>query len=191
MNMIATKSTDVLEREHEVIQKVIVTKSVVADRLDNTHNVETATLRDISAFLHDFSEQCHHAKQERFLFPLLEARGVSASGCPIAVLPNEHEKGRALLTQLDDATQAFLTSGAAKQTLVITLRALVRLYVDHIWKEDYILLPMADKVLSDNAHAKLSEQFDSIEAGLGAGRHRQLEGLSARLEHALAKEPIK
>jgi hemerythrin-like domain-containing protein len=96
-----------------------------------------------------------------------------------------------LLTQLDDAAQTFLTSGAVKEALVITLRALVRLYVDHIWKEDYILLPMADKVLSDNDHAKLCEQFDPIEAGLGAGKHRQLEGLSERLEHALAKEPIK
>jgi len=189
--MTATKSTKVLEQEHQTIQKVVATMSVVADRLDTGHNVEAAILRDISTFLHDFSEECHHAKEERFLFPLLEARGIPASGCPIAVLHNEHEKGRALLAQLDDATQAFLTSGAAKDALGITLRTLVRLYVDHIWKEEYLLLPMADKVLSENDHAMLCEQFDSIEAGLGAGKHQQLEQLSARLEHALAKEPTK
>jgi hypothetical protein len=96
-----------------------------------------------------------------------------------------------LLTQLDDAAQTLLTSGAVKEALVITLRALVRLYVDRIWKEDYILPPMAEKVLSDNDHAKLCDQFDSIEAGPGADKHRQLEGLAERLEHALAKEPIK
>jgi len=189
--MTATKSTKVLEQEHQTIQKVVATMSVVADRLDTGHNVEAAILRDISTFLHDFSEECHHAKEERFLFPLLEARGIPASGCPIAVLHNEHERGRALLTQLDDATQAFLTSGAAKDALGITLRALVRLYVDHIWKEEYLLLPMADKVLSESDHATLCKQFDSIESGLGAGKHRQLEQLSARLEHALAQEPTK
>jgi hemerythrin-like domain-containing protein len=136
MNMTATKSTDVLEREHAVIQKVIATMSVVADRLDNSHNVEAATLRDISAFLHDFSEQCHHAKEERFLFPLLEARGVPASGCPIAVLHNEHEKGRALLTQLDDATQAFLTSGAAKEALDVEALAESAILVTLAWPGD-------------------------------------------------------
>jgi hemerythrin-like domain-containing protein len=134
--MTSTKSTDVLEREHKVIQKVIATMSVVADRLDNSHNVETTTLRDISAFLHDFSEQCHHAKEERFLFPLLEARGVPASGCPIAVLHNEHEKGRALLTQLDDATQAFLTSGAAKEALDVEALAESAILVTIAWPGD-------------------------------------------------------
>jgi hemerythrin-like domain-containing protein len=186
--MTATKSTKVLEQEHQTIQKVVAAMSVVADRLDTGHRVEAAILRDIGAFLHDFSEQCHHAKEERFLFPLLEARGVPASGCPIAVLHHEHEKGHALLAQLDDATQASLVSGTGKEALVTTLRELVTLYVGHIWKEDYLLLPMADKILSESDHAMLREQFDSIEAGLGAEKHQQLEQLTARLEHALAKE---
>ena len=154
--MTATKSTTVLEEEHRIIQKVVATMSRAAEALENGHNVDPAILHDISTFLHTFSEECHHAKEEKFLFPLLEARGVPASGCPIAVLHNEHDKGRALLVQLDDATQTFLTCGA-KDALLITLRALVTLYVDHIWKEEYLLLPMADKVLSENDHAMLCE----------------------------------
>jgi hemerythrin-like domain-containing protein len=65
------------------------------------------------------------------------------------------------------------------------LRTLVTLYVDHIWKEEYLLLPMADKVLSEDDHAMLCEHFDSLDAKLGAGKHHQMEQLSARLEHAL------
>lgn len=183
--MAAKKSTDVLEQEHQTMQGVVATMSLIADRLDAGHNVEEAILRDISAFLRDFSEDYHHAKEERFLFPLLEARGVPASGCPIAVLHHEHQKGQALLTQLDDAAQTVIASGAGKDALVTTLRDLVRLYVDHIWKENYLLLPMADKVLSEDDHATLRQQFDSIETGLGAGKHQQLEQLSMRLERAL------
>lgn len=186
--MTATKATNVLEQEHRTIQKVVATMSLAADHLGAEHNLDPAILRDIITFLREFSEECHHGKEERFLFPLLEARGIPASGCPIAVLHNEHEKGRALLAQLDAATQVYSTSGAATDTLIMTLQALVRLYVDHIWKEDYLLLPMSDKVLSENDHAKLCEQFDSIEAELGAGKHQQLEQLSARLEHALPEE---
>ena len=80
------------------------------------------------------------------------------------MLHNEHEKVRGLLAQLDDATQAFLTSGAAKDVLVMTLRALVRLYIDHIWKEYYLLLP--DKVLSENDHAKCASSLISSRLNL-------------------------
>ena len=180
--MTATKSTAVLEQEHQTIQKVVAKMAIIADRLEAGGSENDGVLRDISTFLRQFSEECHHAKEEKYLFPLLEARGVPASGCPIAVLHHEHEKGHALLAQLNDAIQVFVTSGAGRDTLVTTLRALVRLYVDHIWKENYLLLPMADKVLSEHDHAELCEQFDAVEAALGTGKHHQLEQLSARLE---------
>ena len=161
---------------------------VVADRLDTEHKLDAGHPPRYQHLSPRFLRGVPPREGREISVPLLEARGIPASGCPIAVLHNEHEKGRALLAQLDNATQAFLTSGAAKDTVIITLQALVRLYVDHIWKEDYLLLPMSDKVLSENDHAKLCEQFDSIEAEFGAGKHQQLEQLSARLEHALVKD---
>lgn len=180
--MTATKCTSVLEREHEVIHGVIAVMSVAADKLEADQPFDFGTLLDFSAFLRDFSEAHHHAKEERFLFPLLETRGVPASGCPLAVLHHEHEKGRALLKQLDDATQVFLTTGAAKEDLIETLRSLVRLYVDHIWKEDYLLIPMANKVLSEIDQNVLSEQFNFLDNELGSGRYRDMVQLSKSLE---------
>jgi hemerythrin-like domain-containing protein len=180
--MTATKSTALLEQEHQTIQKVIAKMAVIADRLEAGGSETDDVFRDISAFLKQFSEECHHVKEEKYLFPLLEARGVPASGCPIAVLHHEHEKGHALLAQLNDAIQVFVASSAGRDTLVTTLRALVRLYVDHIWKENYLLLPLADKVLSEHDHAELCEQFEAVEATLGAGKHQQLGQLSERLE---------
>ena len=165
--MTVTKATNGLQQEHQTIQKVVATMSLVADQLEAGQNGDPAIFGDTITFLRDLSEECHyHAKEERFLSPLLEARGIPASGCPITVLHNEHEKGRGLLAQLDDATQAFLTSGSAKDVLVMTLRALVRLYVDHIWKEYYLLLPMSDKVLSENDHAKCASSLISSRLNL-------------------------
>ena len=34
-----------------------------------------------------------------------------------------------------------------------------KVYVDHIWKEYYLLLPMSDKVLSENHHAKCASSL--------------------------------
>jgi hemerythrin-like domain-containing protein len=191
--MTATKSTAVLEQEHQLIQKVITKMAVIANRLEKGRNESVdmvqyistfEVLRAIITFLRQFSEECHQAKEENFLFPLLEARGVPAGGCPIAVLHNEHEKGRALLVQLENAIQAFIASGACRETVVATLRELASLYKEHIWKEDYLLLPMADKILSETDHASLCEKFETLENELGAGRHRQMEQLSERLDDA-------
>ena len=181
----AIQCANLLEQEHRRIQKVVATMSLTADRLDAGNDADLTVLLDITAFLRGFSEECHHVKEERFLFPLLEARGVPASGCPLAVLHHEHEKGRALLTQLDDAAQVLSSSGAAKDTVVITLRSLVTLYVGHIWKEEYLLLPMANKVLLEDDDAKLCEQFASVDTSLGGVKLQQLEQLAARLEPAL------
>src|SRR5215469_9943656 len=120
--MTITKSTTLLEEEHQTIQKVVAKMSRVADRLETGGDVNAGVLRDISTFLRQFSEECHHVKEEKFLFPLLEARGVPATGCPIAVLHHEHEKGHALLSQLDDAIHVFLADGGSRNTLVATLR---------------------------------------------------------------------
>lgn len=120
--MTATKSTKVLEREHQAIQKVVATMSVVADRLDTVHNVEAAIVRNISTLGHDFSEECHHAKEERFLLPWFEARGVPASGCPIAVLHRDYEKCHASLAQPDDATPAFLLTAAGRDRHMVDSR---------------------------------------------------------------------
>lgn len=180
----ATKCTDVLEKEHEAIHKVIAAMSVVADRLESDQSFDSGTLPNFSTFLHDFSEGHHHTKEERLLFPLLEARGVPATGCPIAVLHHEHEKTCDLLKQFDDATEVFRTTGAARENLIQTLRSMVRLYVDHMWKEDYLLLPMADKVLSDRDQADLCKQFDSLERELGAEKYREMEQLSKTLDPA-------
>ncbi|HEX7361725.1 MAG TPA: hemerythrin domain-containing protein [Bryobacteraceae bacterium] len=180
--MTVIKSTNVLEREHEAIHRVIAAVSITAEKLDADEPFDFGILLDFSAFLHDFSEAHHHAKEERLLFPLLEAKGVPASGCPIAVLHHEHEKGRALLKQLDDAIQVFLTTGAAKEDLTQTLRSMVQLYVDHMWKEDYLLLPMANKVLSDEDQAALCDQFESLEQELGSAKYREMEQLSRTLD---------
>jgi hemerythrin-like domain-containing protein len=51
--------------------------------------------------------------------------------------------------QLAEAVQLYKAQDSdAGPRLIRTLRDLVELYPGHIWKEDYLLFPMANKVLS-------------------------------------------
>lgn len=56
--MTAAKSIKLLERQHELIQKIIATMSLVTDRLDAGQEIDPAILRDIVAVLRDFPEKC-------------------------------------------------------------------------------------------------------------------------------------
>ena len=133
------------------------------------------------SFLRVFADQCHHAKEEKYLFPLLEARGVPPTGCPIGALKHEHEKGRALVDDLSNAIEEY-AGRRESVSLIAALNGLVELYPNHIWKEDYLLIPMASKVLSASDHETLAKQFESVDAEIGPHIHEKFEEFAARLE---------
>ena len=70
---------------------------------------------------------------------------------------------------------------AGTDRLLETLRGLVDLYQNHIWKEDYLLFPLTNKVLSAEEQLSLCRQFEQVEARVGRDEHRRLEGLPATI----------
>lgn len=180
------KATEVLEREHRRIQEVAASLALLAEEIENGRAVPTSTLRTLGQFLEVFLEQGHHRKEEAYLFTLLEKKGVPAGGCPLAVLNHEHAKLRALVAQYPDAVEMYVaTQGAARASLVETVRALVEILPGHIWKEDYLLLPLADKVLTPEEHESLLAQFAQVDTEMGVPGPQGFEPLAEDLEEAV------
>jgi hemerythrin-like domain-containing protein len=177
------KPTKVLEEEHHFIQKVIGAMAVLAETLEAGKEVEGKTLRDIVEFMRTFADKCHHGKEETHLFPALEKKGVPMRGCPLGALIAEHEKGRALVSDLAKAAEAHTTEiPLARESLVKSLRALTDLYPNHIWKEEYLAFPMADKILSPEEQRDLSEKFEIVEKEIGVDVHQRFEKFAVELE---------
>ena len=165
--------TDILEAEHHVIQKIVGAMAVLAEGLGAGHEPPVETLRTIVEFMRTFADKCHHGKEEAHLFPFLERRGVPARGCPIGVLIHEHGQGRTLVAQLAQATEAYASGDAsARAAMTASLRGLMELYPSHIWKEEYLLFPMSNKVLGAADQQQLSEKFAEVEATVGRGVHQ-------------------
>jgi len=55
----------------------------------------------------------------------------------------------------------------AKEGLLKTLRGILDLYQNHIWKEDAVVFPMADKVLTAADQKELTEQFAEVDQAVG------------------------
>ena len=182
------KATEALEREHKVIQKVVAVMVQLVAQLELRHAVDANVLRDLLQFMRIFSDQCHHGKEESYFFPYLESKGVPATGCPLSALKGEHAKSRQLMDHLNSAAAAYIAdSEKGRLTLIQVLQSLVALYPAHIWKEDYLLFPMADKILSDADLELLLRQFETAEKGLGTDTHdtfeRLADDLSRRIDH--------
>ncbi len=177
--------TDMLEAEHRLIQKVVASMARVAEALEKGKIVEVSVLRELVRFLQIFGDECHHAKEETALFPMLELKGVPLEGCPVAVLHNDHLKGRAFVNELCDSVEAYACDPlSGRRSLITALRKLIQFYPDHIWKEDYLLFPLAKKVLSSMDERIVSQHFEQIEDALGTGLHERFEEFVAELDLA-------
>jgi len=177
------KPTEMLEEEHHVIQKVVGTFAVLAEELEAGREVESETFREILEFMRTFADKCHHGKEETHLFPLLEKKGVPVRGCPMGVLLAEHQRGRALVTGLAAATETYAKERtSAKRPVLDNLRGLMDLYPNHIWKEDYLLFPMTNKILSAEEQNELRGKFEAVEKTIGIDAHHRFEQLAEKLD---------
>ena len=188
--MSASNPIGILEAEHRLIRKVVAGMVVLAEILEKGGEVQVATLEDIVEFLRTFADRCHHGKEEALLFPALQRRGVPAQGCPLGGLTMEHQKGRAMVGEFANSIRAYAgREPAAKPPLIASLRALTTFYPDHIWREDYLLFPLADRMLTAEDQSELMEKFEVVEREVGTDVHERFEHLAEELEATRSPGP--
>lgn len=174
---------ETLEAEHRVIQRVVAGMIALANELEAGADVAPSLLERIVEFLRTFADRCHHGKEEAWFFPALVRRGVPSHGCPIGGLTMEHQKGRQMVNELDAAIQSWQRDeSASSENVVKTLRALATFYPNHIWKEDYLLFPLADRFLTSEDQRELAERFEDVEGEIGNELHVEMERLADDLE---------
>ena len=54
--------------------------------LERGERIDTVLVRQVVEFMREFADRCHHAKEERILFPEMVRKGVPEAGCPIGGL---------------------------------------------------------------------------------------------------------
>ncbi|MBF0121184.1 MAG: hemerythrin domain-containing protein [Desulfobacterales bacterium] len=167
-------STQILKHEHEIILLVIGAAEKEAQQIENTSTVNVEKIHTIIDFIKNFADLCHHAKEEKILFPKLEEKGMEHESGPIAVMLKEHAEGRAIVK----AMAAALPHISVKDNLL----AYTQLLRAHINKENNVLFPMADKILTPEDQTFLAEAFERIEEEeTGAGVHEKYHHLAHEL----------
>jgi hemerythrin-like domain-containing protein len=178
------KATDILMEEHTIIKRVLTALETAAQRLERGQVVRSGFFIDTAEFIKGFADGCHHMKEEGVLFKAMVASGMPAQGGPISMMLAEHEQGRAYTRAMREAAQK-LHSGdeSARDQVIRSARGYVALLRQHIYKEDNILFPMANQVISQAEQGNVAEDFERVEhEEIGEGVHEKYLALAEALE---------
>jgi hemerythrin-like domain-containing protein len=178
------QATDILSEEHRVIERVLDALEGAARNLGQGQAVRPGFFEAAADFVKGFADGCHHKTDEGVLFPAMQQAGVPLEGGPLGVMLAEHEQGRVFTRAMREAARR-LDSGdqAARAEVVENALGYVALLRQHIYKEEQILFPMADRVVPLSRQAQVAEDFDQIEhEETGEGVHEKFLALAEALE---------
>lgn len=178
------EATKILMDEHRVIERVLAALQTAAERVTSGEEMRPAFFINAALFIKNFADGCHHRKEEGVLFIAMNEAGIPTQGGPIGVMLAEHEQGRVFTRAMREAAEKWDAGNLSAKTAV-THNALgyVALLRQHIHKEDNILFPMADRVISAERGEKVDAEFERIEAeDTGAGVHEKYLALAEILE---------
>ena len=177
------KATEILMEEHRVIERVLTALERAATRLYKGQEVYLRFFTGTTVFIKNFADGYHHQKEEGILFPAMIENGLSKDAGPIAVMLAEHEEGRRLTQKMRQALERLQTTDASRSELVQNALSYVKLLRQHIYKEDNILFPMADKVIPVDQQQQILDAFMLVERDeTGESVHEKYLGLAVRLE---------
>jgi len=158
------KPTEDLMRDHQTIEVMLGILTKIAENIRKNREPELEEIDKIIDFLRIFADKFHHGKEETIYFPELIEAGMSNENSPVAVMLFEHEVGRGHIKSMVSAVEAIKSGDKfATEHLVESIESYVDLMINHIQKENNILFPMGDKLLSPLKRDAIYKHFKVVE----------------------------
>ncbi|MFQ5496943.1 MAG: hemerythrin domain-containing protein [Nitrosopumilus sp.] len=167
-------STASLRRDHELIEKVIKAMESTLQLLNDGKQIPESILLPVIDFSKNFTDVCHHTKEEKSLFPALEQAGLPSNMGPIAMMLIDHQRSREIGTHMEESAKEYLSTGDSTK-LISDMQQYVEHVTEHLWKENNRLFMMAEARLQYVAK-KVDEELTEIEKS-------QLDDLGKSREH--------
>jgi hemerythrin-like domain-containing protein len=172
-----------LRHEHESITLGLKILTRMDERVSAEQITDIQDLTTMTDFLKAFADTCHHGKEEGILFPAMKAQDLAQTEHPIQRMLDEHAESRQHLADM----QAALHPEVNLIEFHEAARAYTALLLGHMEKENTLLFPMAERLLSDEKQTELAQAFDAYEDTIMCpGQH---DALHASLKKMLAKYP--
>ena len=140
--------------------------------LNDGKQIPESILLPVIDFTKNFTDVCHHSKEENSLFPALEQAGMPKNMGPIAMMLMDHERSREIGASMEESAKEYLSSGDSSK-LISDMRQYVEHITEHLWKENNRLFMMAEarlQYVSQKVDKELTEIEESKLKDLGKSR---------------------
>lgn len=154
-------STASLRKDHELIEKVIKAMESTIQLLNDEKQIPESILLPVIDFSKNFTDVCHHSKEEKSLFPALEQAGMPTNMGPIAMMLMDHERSREIGKSMEESAKEYLSSGKS-DNLINDMKQYVEHITEHLWKENNRLFMMAEARLQ-YVSEKVDKELNEIE----------------------------
>ncbi|MEK6817777.1 MAG: hemerythrin domain-containing protein [Thermoproteota archaeon] len=154
-------STASLRRDHDLIEKVIKAMESTIQLLNDGKQIPESILLPVIDFSKNFTDVCHHSKEENSLFPALEQAGMPRNMGPIAMMLIDHERSREIGKEMENSAKDYISSGNSTK-LISDMQQYVEHITEHLWKENNRLFMMAEARLQYVAK-KVDKELNEIE----------------------------
>ena len=180
----------IIRNEHRSISSVLHGLQELARTAQNPLvRPDFAVLRAMVYYIDAFPERLHHPKENDALFPRIVTRAPAALAL-VNELRAEHEKGAALIRELDRALisfEAVWPFGADRFEEAV--RAYADFHWNHMRKEERVLLPLAEEALTEEDWKAVAAEFARNEDPIADLREKDFAALFSRIV-TIAPAPV-
>ena len=185
------KTLNIIRDEHRSIAAILHGMEYLVQRIRaRRKKVDPRVFHAMLYYLDTFSERMHHPKEDQYLFKAMRERGVEA-GTHVADLEEDHARGEDALRRLAQCLIRYEEGGEQEfPAFEREVENFVRNYRDHMRKEEDIVFPLAERLLSASDWQAIDRAFEENRDPLAGERDtRDFEKLFDRIV-SLAPPPI-
>ena len=140
-------STRSLRKDHKLIEKALHALGTTIKLLKDGKQIPEQILLPTLDFTQNFTDICHHGKEEEVLFPALEKAGMPTNMGPIRMMLIDHKRTKEIAEHISVSSKKYLENGNSDY-LIESLELYVQHVTEHLWKENNRLVMMADSRLN-------------------------------------------
>ena len=155
-------ATRIIRDEHSALSAML--RSIVlllAEHRRHGTLPDFGALRAMLFYVDEYPEKRHHRKDSELLFPKLRAR-TPVSRELLDRLDDDHARGERRIRDVEHALLAFEMIGEPRrQAFEQAVERYVEFYLAHMALEEREILPLAEKVLTEEDWAQLDAEFSA------------------------------
>jgi regulator of cell morphogenesis and NO signaling len=156
-----------LKQEHEQLRKLKQRMFELAQAIGGDEEVQNwkerllALRESVQAFVNELDP--HSKREEEVLFPMM-AQYIGRTSGPIAVMEIEHDQANQQLASFLTKTAELSETVDRDSAALLANEAIVAYHIlaEHFMKEENVLFPMAERLLSDEEKEELAEKINQI-----------------------------